>query len=206
MSAQQSASTGGRAGAGVRRARSDDRAALAHSLAKAFYDDPVISWAIPGDRHRLARAARFFEQQLRRLLPFGEVHVDAGLACAAIWAPPDQWRWPPLAALRLLSVNGPLSVPRLARGFHRVEGAHPEKPPHYYLAVLGTAPEAQGQGLGSAVMRPVLEDCDASGIGAYLESSKESNIAFYARHGFRVTGEVRLPGGPLVWPMWRDPA
>jgi hypothetical protein len=32
-------------------------------------------------------------------------------------------------------------------------------------------------------------------------------VGFYARFGFRVTGEVRMPGdGPSVWLMWRDPA
>jgi hypothetical protein len=51
----------------------------------------------------------------------------------------------------------------------------------------------------------VLDACDSDEVPAYLESSKASNIAFYARHGFRVTEEVRLPGGPPVWLMWRDP-
>jgi GNAT superfamily N-acetyltransferase len=60
-------------------------------------------------------------------------------------------------------------------------------------AVLGTDPAAQGRGLGSAVLAPVLEGCDRDGIGAYLVSSKERNIDFYARFGFRVTREVRLP-------------
>jgi len=30
-------------------------------------------------------------------------------------------------------------------------------------------------------------------------------VDFYARHGFRVIEEVRMPGGPPVWLMWRDP-
>jgi hypothetical protein len=55
------------------------------------------------------------------------------------------------------------------------------------------------------VLQPVLEQCDADGIAAYLESSKERNIDFYARHGFRVTGELHLPRGPTMWLMWRDP-
>jgi predicted GNAT family N-acyltransferase len=51
----------------------------------------------------------------------------------------------------------------------------------------------------------VLELCDSERLPAYLESSKERNVDFYARHGFRVTSELRLPKGPPMWPMWRSP-
>jgi len=71
--------------------------------------------------------------------------------------------------------------------------------------VLGTDPVEQGKGIGSALMRPVLERCDEEGIGAYLESSKHSNLAFYGRHGFDVTREIELTDGPTIWPMWRAP-
>jgi ribosomal protein S18 acetylase RimI-like enzyme len=86
------------------------------------------------------------------------------------------------------------------------ERVHPREP-HYYLAVLGTEPAAQGKGVGSALLQPILERCDEEGTGAYLESSKESNIAFYARHGFEVMSELKLGRGrgPSIWPMWRNP-
>ena len=86
-----------------------------------------------------------------------------------------------------------------------MESKHPRQP-HWYLATLGTAVEQQGKGVGSALMRPVLEHCDAEGIPCYLESSKERNVPFYRRHGFEVVEEVPLPGdGPMLWTMWREP-
>jgi ribosomal protein S18 acetylase RimI-like enzyme len=87
----------------------------------------------------------------------------------------------------------------------RLEKAHPHEPPHYYLSQLGTDPPAQGRGFGTAVLEPVLAQCDRDGIGAYLESSKERNVDYYARFGFRTTETIHLPKGPDVWLMWRDP-
>ena len=83
---------------------------------------------------------------------------------------------------------------------------HAQQPEHWYLSILGTDPAAQGRGIGASVLQPVLDRADADGVGAYLESSKESNIAFYRRFGFEVIGEHEFHvGGPTVWPMWRDP-
>ncbi len=188
----------------VRAAAKADRNRLAAMLARAFNDDPVMCWADPNDQTRPKRAERMFGRQLDRLLPFGEVHTATGLDAGALWAPPGEWEWPPLAGLQLLLGAGLRAVPRLVRGFGQIEHAHPREP-HYYLAVLGTDPSAQGKGLGSAVMQPVLEMCDRDGIGAYLESSKERNIDFYLRHGFRVTRSIDLLDGPRVWFMWREP-
>jgi hypothetical protein len=55
-------------------------------------------------------------------------------------------------------------------------------------------------------MQPVLDRCDAEGIPAYLESTKERNVGFYESHGFAVTGREQIArGGPQLWLMWRTP-
>jgi GNAT superfamily N-acetyltransferase len=55
--------------------------------------------------------------------------------------------------------------------------------PHWYVAVLGTAPPHQGRGVGAALLALVLRRCDAEGIGAYLESTKPENVPWYERSG-----------------------
>jgi hypothetical protein len=54
-------------------------------------------------------------------------------------------------------------------------------------------------------MAPGLERCDRDGAPAYLEATSDRNRALYERHGFRADGGIPLPGGPMVWRMWRDP-
>lgn len=193
----------------VRPARGDEVPQLAAMLARAFQDDPVTAWFMRNEARRPKYAARFFGWQLHRLLGQEQVHVAGDGDAAAIWALPGQWRESNWQALRLFVSLVPAlltHLPAAARGVEQVETRHPSDP-HLYLAVLGTEPAAQGRGLGSAALRPGLELCDREGLPAYLESSKESNVGFYSRFGFRVTGEVRMPGdGPAVWLMWRDPA
>jgi ribosomal protein S18 acetylase RimI-like enzyme len=193
----------------MRRARPADVPALAQMLARAFMDDPVARWACRPDDLRPAMLERFHATRMRQLLAHEEVWITAELTSAAVWAPPKQWGLTPRedAALArgLLHPRLLARLPVIAAGLLGVERKHPRRPPHWYLAVLGTDPSVQGRGLGSAVLGPVLEQCDNDGVGAYLESSKERNIDFYARHGFRVTGELRLPRGPIMWAMWREP-
>jgi ribosomal protein S18 acetylase RimI-like enzyme len=193
----------------VRRATASDVDALAGGLARAFLDDPVAGWAWRAEGPRLRALRRFHGTRLRQLLADEEVWTTSDLSCAALWAPPQRWR----SSLREVAALGPsfmhprliARMPLVAAGWHALERKHPREPAHWYLAVLGTEPASQGRGLGSAVLGPVLAQCDEDGVGAYLESSKERNIDFYARHGFRVMGELRLLRGPTMWSMWRDP-
>ena len=186
----------------VRAATDEDVPALCEALARAFHDDPIGVWALPSERRRAAQSKRFYRERMRTLLEEEMVFCDEARTGAALWAPHDRWRAPlgELARMRIWTRRSHLFL----AGAHRMEQAHP-KEPHYYLNVLGVSPESQGQGLGSRLLAPMLERCDREGVPAYLESSKERNLAFYGRHGFRVTGDVTFPRGPRIWAMWRDP-
>ena len=186
----------------IRTANADDSSAITVSLARAFDDDPVASYALPSDAKRPGQLQRFYRERLRTLLADELVFCDEERHAAALWAAPDRWHTPlsELLRTRIFSWRTPLF---LAGGL-RVERRHPTEP-HYYLAILGVDPSAQGRGLGSAVLQPMLDRCDTEGVPAYLESSKATNVPFYERHGFRVTGEIELPFGPPMWLMWRDP-
>lgn len=198
------------AGEEITPAGAGDRERVASALTAAFIDDPVTTWATPADRHRPPVLRHFFRCYFDFHVGEGTVYVDEERCGAAVWALPGRWRTTAGQDLRIARAFAHprhwLRAPTVARGLLGLERNHPPQPEHFYLASLGVVPEEQGRGLGSRLMQPILTICDSDGIPAYLESSKESNIAFYARHGFRVTGELKLSRrGPTMWPMWREP-
>jgi len=180
-------------------------------MARAFHDDPAIAWIFPDEAMRRRRLPLFFASALRGHMRQGNTEVmvtgEQVLGCA-VWLAPGTWRPPlrrqlvalPSAILRLRSR---LAVAITTYG--ALFAVHPERP-HWYLSGIGTDPPVQGTGIGGEMMRSRLARCDVAGQPAYLESSKESNVPFYERHGFRVTRELTIPGGgPTFWLMWREP-
>ncbi|WP_163511834.1 GNAT family N-acetyltransferase [Fodinicola acaciae] len=200
----------------VRPAAAEDVTELAHVMGRAFYDDPPFRWAIPNDDVRRRKLHGLFRILLKTVhLPRGGCEVvvrDGKIVAGAMWDPPDNWQTPLVTEIMQLS---PLvfllgrHVVGAIRGLSALEllaRVHPREP-HWYLGVLGTDPVAQGGGCGRALLESRLSRCDAEGLPAYLESSKEANVPYYERFGFVVRDGVTLPrNGPTIYPMWRDPA
>lgn len=190
----------------ARDALEDERSRIYESLALAFEDDPVTRFIFPQAAGRIERLERFYALTVPTLTNHGRLLTNAGLHGGAVWQGPKPSRPGPLQQFwllaRLIAMLGRQTVAgaRLAQTLERTH----LREPHWYLGILGTAPAHQGQGLGSALMQPVLDECDEHGILSYLESSKVENIPFYERHGFSVIEEVEIPGGPKIWPMRRE--
>ena len=193
----------------VRKARGDEGATVAAALARAFYDDPAAAWVIPDDARRHALLERAFALFYERIWRAQEAsYTTAQGVGAAVWELPGQWKLGIGAQLRLfprLARTYGRHLPRLIQAITALERDHPEEP-HYYLPFVGVVPEWQGRGLGAALLRPMLDRCDAEGLPAYLEASSPRNRGLYERHGFAVTEEFRLgKGSPPLWRMWRAP-
>jgi ribosomal protein S18 acetylase RimI-like enzyme len=197
------------AAAGVRPVSPADVAPLGACLARAFWDDPVSVYIFPHDRSRQRRLERYFRWQLSNVfLPRGEAWTTDDLAGASLWMPQRSEQPGIVASLVQLASAAVILGSRLPSAFGllgQLEPRHPRQP-HCYLGTIGTDPGRQRAGVGSALMQVVLDRLDQEGTPAYLESSKEENLAFYHRHGFSVTGEAGAVNGlPRLWLMWREP-
>lgn len=192
----------------IRKAQAADTATLAGVLARALDDDPVFRALFSRDDRRGHILTRLFREWLRVLhLPHETAWTTDDLAGGALWSPPGAWRIGLLAQARMAPrLAAPLATRAVAAlgVLGEIEKRHP-KAPHHYLRLLGCDPAKQGQGIGSQLLRPVLEQCDARGEAAFLETANQRNHSFYRRHGFQIIDEVKTKLGPSVWLMWRDP-
>jgi GNAT superfamily N-acetyltransferase len=199
----------------VDRMQPGQRPAVVGALARAFYDDPLFGHFLPDPIVQSKGLLTFMGASVVDATSFGEVWVaqtGGKVACAAVWLPPGAY---PRGLRRDLMTNL-RGAPTFARAGRRLGGAlrllsaldkahHELREPHFYLAILGTDPLHQRAGAGHAALAPVLERCDTEGLPAYLETQKEENIAYYARHAFDVVQKIEINGVPPLWTLLRKP-
>ncbi|MFE4259353.1 GNAT family N-acetyltransferase [Streptomyces sp. NPDC056883] len=194
----------------IRQAGPSDRDAVARLLDEAFRTDPVSSWVFPDPEHRAAVHGKFLGVFVDVALAEGRIDYAVDGSAAALWlripaADPEGEHVEDEIPAKMRAVADPDNERCELVG--RLTGAvHPMAEEHEYLLMIAVAPGRQGEGLGTELIRPVLERCDREGVPAYLEASSERSKGLYERLGWQFTGgAVRLPDGPLMWPMWRKP-
>ena len=76
----------------------------------------------------------------------------------------------------------------------------------WYLYILSIKKEAQGKGLASKLMRPMLQFCDDERMVSYLETNKEANVGLYNHYGFELMKEEQIPRSNVMhYAMVRKP-
>lgn len=124
----------------------------------------------------------------------------------ALWTPPCQ---PPQTLWERYSESFHMRrahrsrVHKIRSCFQRMAERHPRSP-HWYLLALATEAGYQGQGMATRLLKDMLDRCDSEGKPVALETSKESNLAYYEKFGFVVSDELLIDKGLKTWLMCRE--
>jgi ribosomal protein S18 acetylase RimI-like enzyme len=178
--------------------RWEDERGVAALLARAFVDDPLVIAICdtpPAQRQermrwsfRIAVRNHYLGQQ-----PAWTVVDAGGVPLGMVLAARSRLAVQPHSDL-LFALRGLRHVGLRAalRGFKAAQiiASHAPLEPFTYLRTLGVDPEHQGQGVGSQLVEQVIHSSPPA-LPVYLETAKEQNLSFYARHGFEPAGEFR---------------
>jgi len=172
-------------------------------LGRSLRADPIFQWSF-GGAGLSGDIAKFAQRIYAAPTERGMVWEAGGCRAVAVWVPPgvrvvDSSPFPGSGL-----AGEDLGVPNAEETWTWIESFVPGDA--WYLEVLGVDPDAQGDGLGGALIRHGLDFAAAAGAGAFLETSVAGNVPYYERFGFEVVDEQDMPGeGPHVWFMRVDP-
>jgi GNAT superfamily N-acetyltransferase len=151
----------------------EDAGTLAQVIADAFFDLPQSRWLISDPGQRRVVFPAYFRIFVDHALAAGLVHTTQGRTGVALWLPVSaDGPVPPGTGynVRLAQITGPWAA-RFQVLDTELGRRHPAGTAHHHLAMLAVRPDAQGQGIGAAMLRSQHATLDEEGTPAYLEAS-----------------------------------
>jgi ribosomal protein S18 acetylase RimI-like enzyme len=171
-------------------------------LTLAFATDPPNRWMYPEPGQYLRQFPKFARALGGAALHLRTAFVIQDYSAAALWLAPGA---KPDEQALMKHIEKSVAFDKradLTAVIEQMVRYHPEEP-HWYLPFIGVDPARQGKGIGAALLRSVLADCDTARLPAYLESTNPRNQAFYERQGFQAVGHIIEGDCPPVVPMLR---
>jgi ribosomal protein S18 acetylase RimI-like enzyme len=183
-------------------------------MVDAFIDDPLWCRLFEGESGLDRKYQAFAEVPLRHCLKYGEVlAISENLEGIAAYVPD---KWADITFWRLLrsgalgcGMRMGMTAGRRMAGLKTLSTDRAKNTggrPHVYLLLLGVRTAYRGKGLGAALLRTLIADCDKQGLPLYLDTETEENVRFYEHFGFRVIKRITLENLRLpMWEMMREP-
>ncbi len=186
---------------------------LAECAADAYRDYPLHNWLTNG-KYDMKTSKLLMLVTLKNMMKDSVIYADSEeLNGFAVWLPQG---FTGSKAVPFL-LNGGLGLflhagigffLRLLAYENYSMGLKKEFTDHFdwYLFNLSIKKEAQGKGIASKLMRPMLQFCDDEKMVAYLETNKECNVGLYKHYGFDLMKEEFIPKTSVThYAMVRQP-
>ena len=177
---------------------------LAEIAADAYRDYPLHNWFTNG-KYDATASKLIMQISLKTMTEDAVIYADSEeMNGFAVWLPfgfTGSKTLPFLmnGGLQLILHSGPGIIGRLLTYETYAMNLKKQFTDHYdwYLFNLSVKKDAQGKGIASKLMRPMLQFCDDERMLAYLETNKESNVGLYQHYGFDLMKEELIPKTPV---------
>ena len=199
--------------AGLYIVKKEDLDRLADIAADAYQDYPLHNW-FTGGKYDKKASKLIMQISLKTMTEDAVIYADSEeMNGFAVWLPigfTGSKTIPFLVngGLELILHSGPGIIGRLLTYETYAMNLKKDFTDNYdwYLYNLSIKKDAQGKGIASKLLRPMLQFCDDEKMVAYLETNKESNVGLYKHYGFDLKKEELIPKTNVThYSMVRNP-
>ena len=172
----------------MRRATLADVDLIKKILLVSFKNDPHVNCLLEPskNKHKLNILIDYVvDQTFRR----GEIYLSDDNNAVALWDFESnekmslRYIWQNLAFLIRIGIS---SVIRIVKSEDRIHNNFRKYPRYCHLYMIGVLPEAQGKGLASLLMNPMLQRMKEKSIPVFLETANLRKVDIYKKKGFKV--------------------
>ena len=177
---------------------------LAAVLSEALCNEPHFRYVIPDDHARLRFLRGYFGSAIRASRLNGEIYTTPPIDGGALWIGPGRG----LTLASIMTMSPSEAQKRCGNLVTHLDEVHQQlvRELHLYLLALGVKPSRQNENVEGILVEPLLARADSDDLPCYLETFNDKHLPFYERHGFRIAGSGKIPGGgPDFWAMIRRP-
>ena len=162
-------------------------------LTKSFEDNQSVNYIVNQDNKRIDRIKVLMDYSFEVCFRFGEVFLsDDQKACALVLYPDQKKLSIESTLLDVKLLLNAIGLTRAGKAMSResaIKSNYPKKP-IYYLWFLGVDTSAQSKGIGSKLLKEIIEDSQMQHKPIYLETSTIKNIPWYEKFGFSIYNEL----------------
>lgn len=175
------------------RASRNNKTQVIQILTKSFEDNQSVNYIVKQDSKRIERIRALMDYSFEVCFMFGEVYLSDDQKGCALVLYPDQKRFSIKSTLLdvqlLLNAIGLIRAGKAMSRESAIKSNYP-KEPIYYLWFLGVNTSDQNKGIGSKLLKEIIEDSQRQHKPIYLETSTIKNIPWYEKFGFSIYNEL----------------
>lgn len=177
------------------KANYSDKSLVVDILSKSFDTNKSVNFIVLQDSKRLERIKVLMEYAFEICSLFGAVYLSEDRkGCALILYPEKKSTtmksiyWDAKLAFNCIGIT---RIGKVLKREALIKSNHPQTP-IYYVWFLGVKPADQEQGIGSKLLKSLIQKSVEDMRDVYLETSTVGNLEWYQKFNFKVIKELDL--------------
>jgi len=177
------------------KANYDDKQLVVDILSKSFGNNQSVNYIANSGKNGTNRIRYLMDYSFEVCHKFGEIYLSDDRHAVALILYPETKKTNFSSVLLdvklILNCIGVSNIGKALKRESSIKKLQPQKPMNY-LWFIGVDPQEQGNGIGSQLMKEVIDHSEEMQKPIYLETSTLSNLPWYEKFGFKIYDELNL--------------